>query len=418
MHFLDMKIHFSKMHRIFKSYLLITLTIASVLFAIDIFVENSRMLFNFFLFVYVPFLIILTIFAIYFALKTPKKLGSFIIVGVLFYNVFAYIALYKSIFPEPHDVAPVKYFYMGVLLESFVFMFGLGYKIKLVYNEKINAQKKIILEQIENQLLKEKYGLELEKKLKEQADVIIKTQRKAEKEKLNFIKIGFENELKDLHLASLQSQMKPHFIYNALNSIKVFLIENNKEKAVYYLNKFSKLIRKILESSRIESHSLEEELKIITLYMSIENIRFEEEIEYKIEKEPKVYISKIKVPPLFLQPFVENAIWHGLMLSEAKKVIKIRVFKEDSTVMLSIIDNGIGRKASGKLKANKSFKKESVGLKMTEERISFFNQKHEFNYNFEFIDLINENGTPNGTEVRFTFNTAPNYSKNELKKTQ
>ncbi len=401
MHFLDMKIHFPKMERIFRNYLLVTLALSFIIFVIDIFVKEFRLLYTFFIYLFIPFLSVLTLFAFYFAFKVPKKLGSFIIIGILLYNIFAYMALYKTIFQTEPE--PLRYFFVGILLESLVFMFGLGYKIKLVYVEKINAQKKIILEQNENQLLKEKYGLELENKLKEQANELIKTQQKAEKEKLNFIKIGFENELKDLHLASLQSQMKPHFIYNALNSIKVFLIENNKEKAVYYLNKFSKLIRKILESSRIESHSLEEELEILTLYMSIENIRFEKEIQYTIEKDPAVFISKIKVPPLLLQPFVENAIWHGLMLSKKEKKITIKVYDEDGTIKLSLRDNGIGRKASQKLKQKRSFKKDSVGLKMTEERISFFNQKHDLNYSFEFIDLEDEKGNAEGTEVRFNF---------------
>ncbi len=282
-------------------------------------------------------------------------------------------------------------------------MFGLGYKIKLIYDEKINAQKKIISEQIENQLLKERYGKELEIKLNEQAKELIRAQKKAEKEKLNFVKVGFEKELNHLHLASLQSQMNPHFIFNALNSIKVFLIENNKEKAVYYLNKFSKLIRKILESSRIESHTLEEELNIISLYLSIENIRFEDEINYVIEKTSSLSLGSIKVPPLLLQPFVENAIWHGLMLSSKEKKIAIRVYGDGAKIKLSLIDNGIGRKASGKLKQKKSFKKESVGLKMTEERLSFFNKKHGFDYSFEFIDLEDETGDALGTEVRFIF---------------
>lgn len=401
MQFLDMKIHFPKMKRIFTHFLLVSLSFAFALFILDIFIPTQDTLRLFFIYIFIPFLLIITLFAFYFAYKTPKKLGVFIITGILFYNIFAYIAFYKSIMKTEPE--PLIYFFIGILLESLVFMFGLGYKIKLIYNEKINAQKKIISEQIENQLLKERYGKELEIKLKDQAKELIRAQKKAEKEKLNLVKVGYEKELNHLHLASLQSQMNPHFIFNALNSIKVFLIENNKEKAVYYLNKFSKLIRKILESSRIESHSLEEELGIISLYLSIENIRFEDEIKYAIEKTTHFSLATIKVPPLFLQPFVENAIWHGLMLSSQKKKITIKVYEEKGILKLSLLDNGIGRKASLLMKQKKSFKKESVGLKMTEERLSFFNKKHGFDYSFEFIDLEDETGNALGTEVRFIF---------------
>lgn len=401
MHFLDMKIHFPKMKRIFTNFLLVSLSLAFAIFTVDIFFENTNLLRPFFIYIFIPFLLIITVFAFYFAYKTPKKLGFFIITGILFYNIFAYMALYKTVMQTESE--PLIYFFIGILLESLVFMFGLGYKIKLIYNEKINAQEKIISEQIENQLLKERYGQELENKLKKQANELIRTQKKAEKEKLNFVKIGFEKELNHLHLTSLQSQMNPHFIFNALNSIKVFLIENNKEKAVYYLNKFSKLIRKILESSRIESHSLEEELELISLYLSIENIRFDDSIQVSIETDPGISLSNIKIPPLILQPFVENAIWHGLMLSKEEKKIAIKVYKQDNEVKVSLVDNGVGRDAAFSLKKKKSFKKKSVGLKMTEERISFFNQKHQLNYSFKIVDLKDKEGNSMGTEVQFSF---------------
>lgn len=401
MHFLDMNIHFPKMKRIFSSFLLWSLALAGLIFIVDIFVVEYKLLRFFFINIYTPFLIIITLFAFYFAYKTPKKLGHFIITGILLYNIFAYLSLYKSVFFSEFE--SIKYFYIGILLESLVFMFGLGYKVKLLYVEKMKAQQKIILEQKENQLLKENYGKELERKLQTQAEELKIVQMKAEQEKLNLVKVDFEKELKHLRLVSLQSQMNPHFIFNALNSIKVFLIENDKEKAVYYLNKFSKLIRKILESSRSESHSLDEELELIELYINIENIRFEEHIDFSIEKNPDVNSSIIKVPPLILQPFVENSIWHGLMLSNKEKHIFIKTYIENNKVILSLIDNGIGRKASEQQKNKKVFKKKSVGLKLTQERLTYFNQKYNVNYKFKIIDLDPSLNKGTGTEIQFCF---------------
>lgn len=110
------------------------------------------------------------------------------------------------------------------------------------------------------------------------------------------------------------------------------------------------------------------------------------------------------MPPLILQPFVENAIWHGLMLSKNEKILKIKLYKENEITKLSIIDNGIGRESSLKQQNRKSYKKESVGLKMTDERISLFNQKQNVAYSFKFVDLKDNENNALGTEVQFTFN--------------
>jgi sensor histidine kinase YesM len=241
---------------------------------------------------------------------------------------------------------------------------------------------------------------ELEKELAEKVGELKNALQKSEDEKLNSLRLSFENEISLLKLESLRSQMNPHFIFNALNSIKVYLIENDKEKAVYYLNKFSKLIRKILESSRTDSISLEEELEIIELYMSIENIRFDQKIDFSINRND-VNIASIKVPALILQPFIENALWHGLMLKEGEKSITIDVSQENNSTKLSITDNGIGRKRAQENVAKKSYKRESLGLQFTNERISHFNQKNQSNYQFTFIDLFDENKNAVGTRVEF-----------------
>ncbi|PKP27040.1 MAG: hypothetical protein CVU03_00380 [Bacteroidetes bacterium HGW-Bacteroidetes-2] len=290
-----------------------------------------------------------------------------------------------------------------MLIENLLFTFALSIKQQEASLDKIDIQEKYLKQLKENQKIKSNQNKQLQNELIKKEKELITIAKKAEDAHIAELKSSFEHEIKELHLASLQSQMNPHFIFNALNSIKVFLIENNKEKAVYYLNKFSKLIRKILESSREESHTLEEELEIISLYMSIENIRFEKVIHFSITKNSTINTSVIKVPPLILQPFVENAIWHGVMLSKKERKITIQIYDEKGVVKLSILDNGIGRKKSFEINQKKSFKKQSVGLKMTGERISFFNQKQNLNYSYHFIDLEDENGTSLGTEVQFIF---------------
>ncbi len=366
--------------------------------------DGFTILWGFYFYFFTPLSLVITIYTIFLILKIEERVKHYILLGMI---IISFASLSVAVLTVGGGIAAInKYysiFYIALLVENLLFTYALSIKQREVIVDKINLQKKYLNQLIENEIIKTRQNKQLAKELKRKEKEIKLISAKAEEERIAKLKSEFDSEIQYLHLASLQSQMNPHFIFNALNSIKVFLIENNKEKAVFYLNKFSKLIRKILESSRVESHNLEEELEIISLYLSIENIRFEEEIQYSIEKEPAVTISKIKVPPLILQPFVENAIWHGLMLSPREKKIEVKVYEEAGTIKISLRDNGIGRKASKELKQKKSFKKESVGLKMTGERLSFFNQKNSLNYSYEFIDLKADDGNSVGTEVRFNF---------------
>jgi len=401
-------LQFKSRHPVFYKNIYKYVKILSLVFLIIVIgryaFDGYKILRGFYFYFFSPLSFIITIYSIFLILKIEDRVKHYILLGMV---IISFASLGVAVLTVGNGIEAInKYyyiFYISLLIENLLFTYALSIKQREVIVDKINLQKKYLDQLKENEIIKTRQNKQLAEELIKKENEIKLISAKAEEERVAKLKSEFNNEIQYLHLAALQSQMNPHFIFNALNSIKVFLIENNKEKAVYFLNKFSKLIRKILESSRIESHSLEEELEIITLYMSIENIRFDEEIQYTIKKDTSVFISKIKVPPLLLQPFVENAIWHGLMLSPIEKKIEIKVYEENGTIKLSLIDNGIGRNASRELKQKKSFKKESVGLKMTGERISFFNQKNNLNYSYKFIDLIDENGKATGTEVQFRF---------------
>ncbi len=203
-----------------------------------------------------------------------------------------------------------------------------------------------------------------------------------------------------LEQQALQTQMNPHFLFNALNSIKLYIINNDQKQAVYYLNKFSKLIRNILDVSKVKEVSLKEEIATMGLYMSIENIRFSNEINYNVDVDPELNTDTIKVPPLILQPFIENAIWHGLSSKEGDKNITLSASKTaKNLVEIIITDNGIGRGAAGKIKAGKSLKRKSVGIELTIERLKTFSEDYEEEFELNYHDLKNENDTPAGTKV-------------------
>ncbi|GAA3778820.1 hypothetical protein GCM10022271_08880 [Corallibacter vietnamensis] len=209
-----------------------------------------------------------------------------------------------------------------------------------------------------------------------------------------------EKKIITLEQEMLRNQMNPHFIFNSLNSIKLYIINNEKENAVYYLNKFSKLIRKILIASTEKEISLENELETMTLYMNIENIRFSNKIHYNVIIDENVSLSNIKVPSLILQPFLENALWHGLSSKNGEKKISLQVSKNSNKyVTISITDNGIGRVASQKIKSQSKLQRKSVGLNITKARLDNFSKNLNAQYSIQIEDLYSDNNTPTGTKV-------------------
>ncbi|HXJ99356.1 MAG TPA: tetratricopeptide repeat protein [Gelidibacter sp.] len=221
-----------------------------------------------------------------------------------------------------------------------------------------------------------------------------------------------EKKILTLEQDMLRSQMNPHFIFNSLNSIKLYIINNEKENAVYYLNKFSKFIRKILIASTEKEISLEEELETMQLYMNIENIRFSNDIDFTIHVEPNLDISTIKVPSLILQPFLENALWHGLSSKKENKQIELRVYKTDRDfINISITDNGIGRKASEEINHGRVLKRKSVGLAITKARLSNFSERFTTDYKLDIEDLHDAQNNPTGTRIVVQIPTRANNLK-------
>ena len=198
----------------------------------------------------------------------------------------------------------------------------------------------------------------------------------------------------------LRSQMNPHFVFNSLNSIKQYIITNEQKNAVYYLNKFAKLMRKILEASKAKEVTLAEELETIELYFSIENIRFSNEIVLSKKIDETINLHAIKLPSLVLQPFIENSIWHGLSSKKGSKYIDLEVTKDsDDFISINITDNGIGREQSTRIKENKVIKRKSLGLNLTKERLTNFVKAYKNKFSLKFIDLKDANNLPLGTKV-------------------
>jgi LytS/YehU family sensor histidine kinase len=223
--------------------------------------------------------------------------------------------------------------------------------------------------------------------------------RLRKKQKLAKEKAETERRIAELRLSALRAQMNPHFIFNAINSIQHFVLQNDSEHAYNYLAKFSRLIRLVLDQSQSESIPLEQELKMLHLYIELEQLRFERPFTYKIEVDPELEEDNIKIPGMLVQPFIENAIWHGLLQKkdgEAKIMISFR--KKAGFTEITIEDNGVGREAAAAIKQDKG-ERRSYGLQITEERLRLGEHKTANQPIISITDMKDANGNALGTKV-------------------
>ncbi|HIP48127.1 MAG TPA: sensor histidine kinase, partial [Lutibacter sp.] len=181
-------------------------------------------------------------------------------------------------------------------------------------------------------------------------------------------------------------------------SLKHYIIKNNKKDAALFLSKLSKLIRTILDNSQRKEITLLEELNIMKLYLEVENMRSDKSILLEITVEDGITTNTLKLPPLVLQPLIENAIWHGLSLIKENKRIKIEVNKNDSYLIISIEDNGIGRIRTAQLNDANFIEKESLGIDITKQRLQAYTSHLKNKVSIAFEDLY-ENDKPIGTKV-------------------
>lgn len=222
-----------------------------------------------------------------------------------------------------------------------------------------------------------------------------------QKMKLHNDKIKLEKDLSKSVLTSIKSQMNPHFFYNALNTIQAYIFINDKQKANMYLAKFSKLTRMILEMSEKETVSLQEEIQSINLYLELEQLRFNDDFRYEIIVSDTVANDLIEFPPMLLQPYIENAIKHGLLHSKKEKFIGIVFEKQLNDLKVIIEDNGIGRKRASAINNQKFRKHQSFATNANEKRLEILNNGKSEKISVQYIDKY-ENEIATGTKVILT----------------
>ncbi|HTN16889.1 MAG TPA: histidine kinase [Chitinophagaceae bacterium] len=216
--------------------------------------------------------------------------------------------------------------------------------------------------------------------------------------------VTHELKVSKIELASLRAQMNPHFIFNCLKSIKVLTEQNNCEEASLYLSKFSRLMRNILEQSRDEESILTKEIETLRLYLEMESLRIKEKMTWSINIEEGLDIDFIKVPSLLIQPYVENAIWHGIMhiQGQGTLAVHLKAGPRAGDLVVEVTDNGIGRERSAVINAGKMNKPQSLSTKINQERIELINLKQGVNAGVQIIDLVDRQQA-SGTKVIIRF---------------
>lgn len=208
----------------------------------------------------------------------------------------------------------------------------------------------------------------------------------------------FEAQLLEVQDAALRAQMNPHFLFNSLNSIRYFIVTNDNVKAADYLTKFSRLIRMILEHSKKQLVLLEEELQLLQLYVKMEQIRFEDKFDFFVNIHADVSPKNIQIPPMLLQPYIENAILHGINPKDSNGTIRLNIKKENTLLVIEIADDGIGRFAARQLKKESILKKKSLGLSITKARLDLAHTSTQ-KASSEIIDRYDQHGQAIGTTV-------------------
>lgn len=285
------------------------------------------------------FMITFSLIAYFHILLTyKKKVVLFLLTGSLFFLAGGVLAMFLH---------HIKYMMLGAAIEVFIFSLGMGYRIKVV-----EQNRRII-----------------------------------------------ENDMNKLRLTALQAQMNPHFIFNSLNSVRAYIISNETKSASDFLNKFARLIRLILHYSSKDTISLKEELEAITLYVELEQMRYRENFGFILKVDEGMDTKNFLIPPLILQPYIENAIIHGLAPKSGEKELMVEILRCGPVLCCTIRDNGVGRMYSNHARSKIQPQHKPVAMELTRKRLELSENGNQGSGNIEINDLMQE-GQPAGTEVR------------------
>lgn len=324
------------------------------------------------------------------ALRGHHALRSYAFTGLVLLTSGGVLTFLLNRFDVPRTNVffqmPSLFFGLGTLLEVLCFSLALGRRTRLI--------------EIEKNQIQERYAHDLEAQLTERSLEIEEKSRLLEAQHTRQLETEFEQKLAETEMTALRAQMNPHFIFNCLNSIKLYTLQNDADKASDYLTKFSRLIRLVLENSRAELVTLQNELDALRLYIELEAMRFKQKVRFSINVLPEIDQRYVCIPPLLLQPYVENAIWHGLMHKPEGGTVQVEISQPQANRLhIEITDDGVGRQRAGELKSKSAGSHKSFGMQVTADRIRMINQLYNIQTQAQIMDLVDSFGEPCGTRV-------------------
>jgi LytS/YehU family sensor histidine kinase len=219
-------------------------------------------------------------------------------------------------------------------------------------------------------------------------------------ERLKTEKANAAHKMAELELQSLRAQLNPHFMFNSLNAIQELILKEDNDNSHLYLSRFSELLRMLLDNANQPFVSLRKEINLLELYLSLENLRIPD-LKYSIELDPSIDDNKIAIPNMMLQPYIENAIWHGLSHKKGERNLNISIKREGDNIVCEVEDNGVGRKMSAELKSLYRKEHRSRGMELLSKRFNLLSKEYGSEIQTTIEDL-HENGTATGTRVAIT----------------
>ncbi|RAJ10430.1 7TMR-DISM extracellular protein 2 [Chitinophaga skermanii] len=406
MKFLGLRERWPAMEKTFKyfSYLIGALVVVSIC---AIYFEQFEVVAKIFTYTYFGVLFPLTIVLIALAKRVKHHpLVRFFLYGSIWPYLVSLICFFKS-FSEVGvvalpELAPQPLFLtVGVLLQMLFFAAGLSYRHKVIHLEKTKTQEMLIRQLNKNKALQRKLNEQLEELVKEQTTEILRRKQELEEQRKLQLDIEYGKKVSEIELKAIRAQINPHFIFNCLNSIQLFVMQRDYEYAQKYLSDFSYLIRKTLDFSRRNFITLSDEITYLNTYLGLEKMRFENKMDFSIIIDQQINAAELEVPAMLLQPYVENAVKHG-MTNEYHQPGQLNIhFNMVAPDMLECIieDNGIGIQRTKALRTMHTGH-QSSGMEISLNRAELLNKMYNTDIQIEIIDKSAQSHPMSGTVVR------------------
>jgi sensor histidine kinase YesM len=280
---------------------------------------------------------------------------------------------------------------------------ALGFRLRTAYKERSQAQQELILQLQRNEQLANTLNEELEQKVIERTAEIREKSDMLEKEKEQKLTAEFDKQIAEAQLTALNAQMNPHFIFNCMNSIQKYILKNEKARALDFLQHFSELMRSVLDSSTKTRITLDEEISMLEKYILLEQQRLDHKFDYSIAVAKDLQTDFFEVPGMIIQPYIENAIWHGLMNKPDKGRLKLSFEKENGSIRCVVEDNGVGRKRAAEIGGQNSITRKSYGMTISRKRMELLQKENLDIPEIQVEDLGGNGQTGSGTRVTIHF---------------